>query len=497
MTSSLLNSANLASAHENTVKPLYTPSEHASGIVHIGIGAFHKAHQAVFTDDVLNSCGGDWRITAVSLRRPTARDQLEKQDSLYTVVEKSDNGAQYRVIGAVEKVLVCPEAPEQVVEALASENIKIVTLTVTEKGYCQKDNALDEKHPEILHDLAQLSSGNKNLSIKTMPGLVVAACAARMQTGRQGFTVVSCDNLPHNGKITQNVISTFAHQVDANLAAWIEKNVSFCSTMVDRIVPATTPQALIEVEAAIGLKDDAAVICEPFRQWVIEDNFIAGRPKWEEAGALLVKDVSLYEDMKLRLLNGSHSALAYLGFLAGFTFIHEAINNTTLHQLVKTLMDEDVTPSLQVPEGFDLTTYKEIIRERFANSEVPYKTTQVANDGSQKLPQRLLAVAQHHVTQGQQPKAVPLIVAAWFHFLEGQNAQGDRHEVNDPLAGKLCSLALSLRNNEKQQVKELVEASQIFPETLAGNAEFVAAITHHLKSIHARGILQSVAEVAE
>lgn len=484
-----LNYESLSNVFEPVKKPQYTPSEHRSGIVHIGIGAFHKAHQAVFTDDVLNMHGGDWRITAVSLRRPDARDQLEKQNSLYTVVEKSDGETSPRIIGAVEKVLVCPEDPQQVINTIANTDIKIVSLTITEKGYCQKNGILDTSNVDIAHDLNNLSAP------KSMPGLIVAACAARKQNNASGFTVLSCDNLPHNGKITQNVVMRFAEKVDAELASWIATHISFCSTMVDRIVPATTSADLDEVKNITGLTDDAAVICEPFRQWVIEDNFVAGRPQWEDAGALLVADVTPYEDMKLRLLNGSHSALAYLGFLSGFDFIHQAIANPHLLALTKKLMDEDVTPTLNVPSGFDLDAYKAIIRTRFANSQVPYKTTQVANDGSQKLPQRILAVADHLISGGKQPAVIPAIIAAWFQFLEGQDTHGEQHAVNDPLANTLCPLALKHKANGPKQVQELIAASQIFPEGLIANTEFINNIEHYLAKFHAKGVLTTLAEL--
>lgn len=485
MNKTTLSTANLQQVKAGVTLPKYTPSEHKSGIVHIGIGAFHKAHQAVFTDDVLNMHGGDWRITAVSLRRPDARNQLEKQDNLYTVVEKTDGKITPRVIGAVEKVLVCPENPQQVIDTLASASTKIVSLTITEKGYCQKNGALDTLNSDIVHDLANLQAP------KSMPGLIVAACASRKAQNLAGFTVMSCDNLPHNGKITQAVVLAFAQQVSDELAKWIQTHVSFCSTMVDRIVPAMTDKGLNEVEALIGLKDDAAIICEPFRQWVIEDNFIAGRPKWEDAGALLVSNVTIYEDMKLRLLNGSHSTLAYIGFLCGYTFIHEAIANPALCSLVKTFMDNDVTPTLDIPQGFDIEAYKVIIRERFANSCVPYKTTQVASDGSQKLPQRILAVAQNTLENGKQPQTLALIIAAWFQFLEAKDINGNSYTVNDPMADALVAAAQAA-TSEKQQVEALISASDIFPESVKNNTDFITRITTFLQNLHSQGALKVV-----
>lgn len=482
------------------ILPAYNPANCASGIVHIGIGAFHKAHQAVYTDDVLNLYGGDWRITAVSLRNPTARDQLTPQDGLYTVVEKNDKQIQHRIIGAVEKVLVAQENPTAVIAVLAQAATKIVSLTITEKGYCQSKGALDLHHPDIAHDL-------KNPAHPiTMPGFIVAACVQRKQQQESGltltasgstpagFTLISCDNLQHNGQITRAVVIGFAQQIDAELAQWINDNITFCSTMVDRIVPATTPQDITDTRLALGFEDAATVICEPFRQWVIEDNFCNGRPRWEDAGALIVKDVTPFETMKLRLLNGSHSALAYLGFLSGYHYIHQAIANPEFYSLIAKLMDDEVSPTLAVPTGFELAPYKKTIRDRFANSQVPYKTTQVANDGSQKIPQRLLATANELIQQGRRPHIIALIIAAWFRFLEAEDSEGNSFEINDPLARQLTPVAREHRQDEKKQVNLLMETSGIFADSLMINEDFKQDIIDRLTQMHRVGVALTVTD---
>lgn len=494
MITNRLNRATLATlsttapAATKMILPTYNPAQHASGIVHIGIGAFHKAHQAVYTDDVLNLYGGDWRITAVSLRNPTARDQLAPQDGLYTAVEKSDNNIQYRVIGAVEKVLVAPENPAAVIAVLAQAATKIVSLTITEKGYCQSRGALDLQHPDIIQDLKTPQHPI------TMPGFIVAACAQRKQQHAAGFTLISCDNLPHNGRITRAVVIEFAQQIDAELAQWISDNIAFCNTMVDRIVPATTPQDIIDTRLALGFEDTATVICEPFRQWVIEDNFCNGRPRWEDAGALIVKDVTPFETMKLRLLNGSHSALAYLGFLSGYQYIHQAIANPEFYSLIEKLMNDEISPTLAVPMNYELESYKKTIRDRFANSKVPYKTTQVANDGSQKIPQRLLATASELIQQGRRPAIIALIIAAWFRFLEAEDNQGHSFEVNDPLAKQLTTVARAHRHDEQQQVNLLMETFGIFPDVLMTSDLFKQDITDRLTQIHRQGVALTITE---
>ncbi len=481
-----LHFSTLKNCSENVILPRYNPEQHASGIVHIGIGAFHKAHQAVYTDDVLNKFGGDWRITAVSLRNPNARDQLAPQNGLYTVVEKNDAAITYRIIAAVEKVLVAPENPAAVIAVLAQASTKIVSLTITEKGYCSEKGALDLKNKHIQDDLKNLTAPS------TMPGFIVAACAQRKQHQQAGFSLISCDNLSHNGRITRAVVLEFAEQYDASLANWIRDNVTFCSTMVDRIVPATSAQDIINTSQYIGMEDLATVICEPFRQWVIEDNFCTARPRWEEVGALIVKDVTPFENMKLRLLNGSHSTLAYLGFLCGYQYIHNAIADPALHLLVEHLMDDEVSPTLNVPEGFAFDLYKKEIRTRFSNSLVPYKTTQVASDGSQKLSQRLLNTAVELIQQGYRPKIIPFIIAAWFRYLTGIDEAGNIFTVTDPKANELTPLASALYRDEIERVKTLAKVAEIFPAELISHEQFMKDIAYWLTKINAQGTALSV-----
>lgn len=485
-----LNFSTLKNCATDVILPRYNPEQHASGIVHIGIGAFHKAHQAVYTDDVLNKFGGDWRITAVSLRNPGARDQLAPQNYLYSLVEKSDAAITYRIIAAVEKVLVAPENPAAVIALLAQSSIKIVSLTITEKGYCQTKGALELHNLQIQHDLKNPATPT------TMHGFLVAACAQRKQNNQCGFTVISCDNLAHNGNITRAVVLAFAAEWDASLANWISDNVTFCSTMVDRIVPATCAPDIQDASQHIGMEDQATVISEPFRQWVIEDNFCTARPPWEEVGALIVKDVIPFENMKLRLLNGSHSVLAYLGFLAGHTYIHEALADPAMHLLIENFMDHEVTPTLQVPEGFTLELYKKEIRTRFSNSLVRYKTTQVASDGSQKLLQRWLNTAVELIQLGYRPKIIPFVLAAWFRYLTGVDEGGNVFEVVDPKSHLLTPLACNTlpasHSDEMQRVKALAKATDIFPAALIANESFMKDIAYWLTKINTQGIRFSI-----
>lgn len=463
------------------ILPAYKLDEHASGIVHIGIGAFHKAHQAVYTDDALNKYGGDWRITAVSLRNPTARDQLAPQDNLYTVIERGDDSTSYRVIGAIEKVLVAPENPSVIIELLAHPTIKIVTITITEKGYCQINGSLDLTHPDIQHDLQHPTTP------RTMAGFIVAGCALRRQKDLPGLTIISCDNLAHNGQVTRNTVLHFAEQCDPSLAEWIKNHLGFCSTMVDRIVPATTEQDIDSLKEYLGVDDQAAVVCEPFRQWVIENNFCTERPRWDEVGVMIMDNVTFFEKMKLRLLNGSHSTLAYIGFLMGYEYIYQAIADPVLYSFIEKFMDEEVTSTLYVPPGFDLDIYKATIRKRFANSQIPYKTMQVANDGSQKLPQRLCATAIDLLNKNQPLKFISFIMAAWIRFLSGKDEMGHSFDIKDPKAFELMNLAGNIYSGEVHY-KKLSEILAIVSPKLIEHREFVDSVASWLAGINEMGI---------
>ena len=472
---------------KNTVElPHYTPAEHASGIVHLGIGAFHKAHQAVYTDTLLNLAGGDWRIQAVSLRQPTARDQLNPQNGLYTLLTKTDGALHWRIIGAVEAVWVARENPQAVINLLAQPAIKVVTLTITEKGYYQIQGALDLSHPDIQQDLNNLTNPI------TMPGFIVAACAQRMRNQQPGFTLLSCDNLAHNGRVTRAVILAFAEQIDAALAQWINHNIAFCSSMVDRIVPATTAESHTAINTYLGLDDYASVVSEPFSQWIIEDNFCSDRPHWELAGALVVKDVTPYENLKLRLLNGGHSLLAYIGFLLGYDFIHQAMANPDLRQLLQLFMDSEVTPVITAPEGIVMEHYKATICARFANNLVPYKTAQVASDGSQKLPQRWLATANELIAKHQQPRIIPFALAAWLRYLTGVSEAGEAYTVNDPQAEQLTPLARAYHPQHAPDIQPLLAATGIFSRELLSQNEFMEGLERWLASIHTQGMEASL-----
>ncbi len=477
-----LNAANLKNINRSVQVPQYERNQYRSGIVHIGIGAFHRAHQALFTDDALNKYGGNWRIIGVSLRHADTQEKLAPQDYLYTVTEKSDSSSSTRVVGSIEKVIVAPQNPQLAIDTLTDPNIKIVTVTVTEKGYYFLKSGLDFDAFDIQFDLTNLQAPT------TFPGLLTAACAQRKKNGIEGFTVISCDNLQNNGGIARCIVNAFAQKVSHELADWIERNIYFCSSMVDRIVPAITEKEVDEASDKIMLEDRAALICEPFKQWVIENNFHSDRPQWDGVGATITNNVPQYEKMKLRLLNGSHSALAYLGLIAGLTYVHKAMATDYLAQFVDHLMKRELALSLKIPEDFDLENYIETIQRRFLNTQVPYRNLQVASDGSKKLLQRLLDPAVELSNMNKPTNAIALVIAAWFRFLEGKDEHKREIVIVDPISEKLMAAARTGDKTEATQVDALINACNMFPDQTRQNAGFKADITKYLTMMHQQGV---------
>lgn len=482
-----LGAAGLDRLPPEVARPAYDRAALPVGIVHLGLGAFHRAHQAVYTDDVLNGEPGPFGICGVSLRSPGVRDRLAPQDGLYTVAERS-GGERLRVVGCLKQMLVGPEDPAQVVPRIARPGIAVVSLTVTEKGYCHDpaSGTLDPDHPDIRHDLAEPARPRSAI------GVLVAGLEARRLAGLAPPTVVSCDNLPSNGRTLRRVALAFAALRDDRLARWIEGEVAFPGTMVDRIVPATTAQDATRIAAALGADDAAPVVCEPFRQWVIEDAFSGPRPAWERAGAELVGDVAPYEEMKLRLLNGSHSALAYLGYLAGFEHVFEVMQAPELVAFMRRMMVLEVAPTLDVPT--DLDAYQASLVERFANRALAHRTQQIAMDGSQKLPQRLLGTVRDQLRAGGPIRHLSLAVAAWMRYAAGRDEQGRPIPVADPLADRFRQVAALAGNDPAPLAAGFLDLHEVFGDDLPGDARFVAAVTDALRALLERGARAAVAE---
>ncbi len=461
---------------------------HTVGIVHLGLGAFHRAHQALYTDEVANDRFG---ICGVSLKTPGARDALAPQDGLYTIVEKSPAGTRRRIVGSVLEARFLGDERDEVHRRLIAPDTAIVSLTITEKGYGHDpaSGALNPAHPEIAHDLAAPEHPGSAI------GLIVAALDARRHTHGRPFTVLTCDNLPHNGPLVRGLTLAYAQRLDAALAQWIDANVTFPATMVDRIVPATTPADVEANDAALGVHDAAAVVCEPFRQWVIEDAFVGARPPWERAGAQLVTDVAPFEAMKLRLLNASHSAFAYLGYLAGHEFIYQVAAVPAFVAFMRALMAE-VSPTIAVPPGQDLAAYCDALVERFANPALPHKTRQIAMDGSQKLPQRLLGTVRDDLAARRPIDALALAVAGWMRYMCGVDEAGRTIDVQDPLARELARVAAANDRDPAALVRGFTSLTQIFGDDLPNDPRFTAPVTRALADLFAHGAAATVARAA-
>ena len=485
-----LNQAQLTSLPADVILPQYDRSKLKAGIVHLGIGAFHRAHQAFYTETVLNKFGGDWGIIGCSLRSPTVRDQLEPQDGLYTLVERSGDGEKLQVIGSVIKNLVGPENPAELVNVMAQPNIKIVSITITEKGYCHDPATgnLNGFHPDIQHDLENIDNP------KSAIGFLVAALSKRFKAGIKSFTALSCDNLPNNGELLEKVVVQFAEKISTELAIWIRTNTCFPSTMIDRIVPATTEEDRREIEARIGVRDEGLVIAEPFTQWIIEDKFSDDRPQWESAGALVVDDVRIFENIKLRLLNGSHSIMAYTGYLSGFDYISEVMNEPTFVNMVKQYMVREAGETIIAPASFDIENYKQQLRDRFSNRALKHRTWQIAMDGSQKLPQRLLGSLRDQLKANGHIDIVCLGVAAWIRYISGTDEKGNPIDVSDPLATELRALCDINSGNTEATVKAIVSLPKVFGQDLINEEIFIATTIGWLEKFYAKGVLATIRE---
>ena len=487
MTYPRLSAALLAAADSPTPLAPWRHSDLPARIVHLGIGAFHRAHLAWYTDALMQSAGnrgGIWPIIGVSLRSADVAALLNPQQGLYSLKQSSATQQNTQLIQSVLGVLVAPEDPAAVIALLAAPTTDIISLTVTEKGYCLDlvSRRLDLNHPDIVFDLAHPHSP------KSAIGYLVAGLAARYAAATAAPTILCCDNLPQNGQTFARLVTQFAEQQDPALAVWIAENVAFPSSMVDRIVPATTAADVEALAAQSGYLDPAMVQTEQFSQWVIEDRFAGPRPAWELVGALLVADVTPFEHAKLRLLNGAHSALAYLGILCGYPYVHQVVADPLLLRYLRHLMHRELLPTLIAPDGIDLAAYVEDLLTRFANPALAHRTLQIAMDGSQKLPQRLLVAAQQRLQCGLPVDAICFAVAAWLRCSMGFDAKGDPLELADPLAARLLQIRLEHWFPIDQLVSEYLQLTQVFSADLLAQPQFAERLTYWLSYILANGV---------
>jgi fructuronate reductase len=418
-----LSSDSLNGLPASIARPGYNPDERGIGIVHFGIGAFHRAHQAVYTDDAMATADGDWRILGVSLRSAAVRDQMAPQDGLYTLVERRAAGSKARIIGSVADVVMASEASERLVATLAASTTFIASFTITEKGYCRAaDGSLDFGQADERSAYHYLAT----------------AFARRRVTGLPGLTLLSCDNLAANGEQLRRLMCEYLDRHAPDLGNWFETECACPSTMVDRIVPATAADDRTEIEGLLGVRDEAVVVTEPFSQWVIEDKFTGPRPNWERHGAQITSEVHAFETAKLRMLNGAHSALAYIGLQRGHEYVHQAIADPVLGNLVNDLMRGEALPTIEAAPGQDLGAYADALLERFANPALNHKLIQIAMDGSQKIPQRWLETLAAAQVRGRRCPAILAAMAAWLRHVRGDN-KARWGEVSDPRAEELAA----------------------------------------------------------
>ncbi|SFR01455.1 mannitol dehydrogenase family protein [Poseidonocella sedimentorum] len=471
-----------AAALPDTVqRPAYRREAHGPGIVHIGLGAFHKAHQAVYTDDALAASAGDWRIIGVSLRSTAPAEELTPQDGLYTILERSSGGTRARVIGSLAAALSLRTDRAAVLAALRAPTTRIVSLTVTEKGYGidRRTGGVNPEHPAIAADLANPDAPTG------VAGLLVWALKARRAAGIAPFSVLCCDNLPENGAMVRALLADFARRAAPELVDHIETEVAFPATMVDRITPARGPETLQLAEDLTGFQDAAAVETEAFHQWVIEDRFPSGRPDWAAGGALFVEDVRPFEEMKLRMLNGAHSMLAYTGFLAGHKYVRDVMADAALAPLVRRHLAAAAATLDPLP-GVDFAAYAEDLAQRFANPHLAHETYQIAMDGSEKMPQRVFAPALDALRRGQSLDAFAFATAAWMRYTLGRRDDGHAYDLRDPLGAALQrdpapETAVAL-------IAHLNSLPGLIPEALQTNAVWQSSVETALNTMLRNGM---------
>ena len=490
-----LSPAHLAQLPAAVRRPAFDRKQLRAGIVHLGLGAFARAHLAAINDDALDAgAAPDWGLQGVSLRHAEVRDALAPQQGLYSLSLRDAAGVQTRVIGSVLGGLVASEDPQAMAKLIASADTRIVSLTVTEKGYCHDPatRELNFAHPDIAHDLAHAAEPRSAI------GLVVRGLEARRAKGGAPVTLLSLDNLPANGDTLRGLVLAFADRVDGSLVRWIERVCSFPNSMVDRIVPRATADDRAAAAEAIGADDAAAVVAEPFLAWAVEDRFAAGRPDWAAGGAQFVEHAAPYEALKLRLLNGAHSAIAYLGVQAGWQTVDAASAQPALARFIDVLLRDEVAPTVaaQLP-GFDLDAYRAQLLRRFANPALAHRCLQIAMDGSQKLPQRWLGTLRDRLAAGAPIDRLALALAAWCVHLRGHDEAGRRYRIDDPLAAELVRLhahAMS-RPHVHAQAAAFTRFAPVFGD-LADEPRLVAALAAALERLLNQGAAAALQALA-
>jgi mannitol 2-dehydrogenase len=486
-----LNASNLSSLPKDLPVPSYDREALRTGIVHFGVGGFHRAHQAMYVDRLMSAgTARDWAICGVGVMPADRRmrDVMVAQDGLYTLVVKAPDGSlSARVIGSITQYLFAPDDPDAVVEKMSSPDVRIVSLTVTEGGY--NINAVTGEfvadNPDVRHDLAP------GAAPRTTFGLITAALARRRERGLPPFTIMSCDNIQGNGHAARRSFVAFATLLDPDLGRYVEDTVRFPNSMVDRITPVTTDDDRDEVRKRFGVDDAWPVVCEPFTQWALEDVFNQGRPPFEDAGVQVVADVEPYELMKLRLLNASHQALCYFGYLAGYRLVHEVAQDPLFAGFLLAYMDREATPTLEPVPGIDLDEYKHQLIDRFSNAQVRDTVARLCAESSDRIPKWLLPVIRHNLETGGEIVRSTAVVASWARYAEGVDEQGRPIEVVDRLRDTLVAAAA----RQQEDPLAFIANRELFGD-LIDNERFVSTYRSALASLHTKGARATLEDLA-
>ncbi|GAA3341417.1 mannitol dehydrogenase family protein [Amorphoplanes nipponensis] len=486
-----LKQENLSSLPADLPVPAYDRGALRTGIVHFGVGGFHRAHEAMYLDRLMTAGQAlDWAVCGVGVMPADRRmaEVLHAQDGLYTLVVKAPDGTlEPRVIGAIKEYLYAPDDPEAVIEKMASPEVRIVSLTITEGGY--NFNAVTGEfvadHPDVQHDL------RPGVAPRTTFGLITAALARRRERDVPPFTIMSCDNIQGNGHAARRSFVAYATLRDPELGEWVEQHVAFPNSMVDRITPVTTDDDRAEVRKRWGVDDAWPVVCEPFTQWTLEDVFPQGRPPFEDAGVQVVADVEPYELMKLRLLNASHQALCYFGYLAGYRLVHEVAQDPLFARFLLAYMDREATPTLEPVPGIDLDSYKRQLLERFSNAQVRDTVARLCAESSDRIPKWLLPVIRHNLETGGEIVRATAVVASWARYAEGVDEHGDPIEVVDRLKDTLTAAA----RRQREDPLAFIANRDLFG-ALSEHERFVSAYRSALSSLHHKGARATLEELA-
>ncbi|MCC3278594.1 mannitol dehydrogenase family protein [Arthrobacter sp. zg-Y40] len=487
-----LSEESLSHLPPGVARPGYDRSQLSTGIVHFGVGGFHRAHQAMYLDTLMNQgLALDWAICGVGVLPQDAamKTVLDSQDCLYTLMLKYPDGTrEARVIGSIVEYLYAPEDPEAVIEKMALPGTRIVSLTITEGGYSISDTTgeFDAGTPQVAADLAPgaVPSG--------VFGLVTEALRRRRDRGLGAFTVMSCDNIPGNGEVARKAFGEFARLLDPELGEWVLANVAFPSSMVDRITPVTTDEDRTLLAQEFGVEDAWPVVSEDFAQWALEDTFVQGRPPWEDAGVSVTADVEPFERMKLRLLNCGHQGIAYLGYLAGYRYAHEAVADPKLARFLLDYMDKEATPTLLPVPGVDLDAYKRRLLERFGNEYVRDTLARLCAESSDRIPKWLVPVVRENLARDGEVSRSAAIIAAWARYAEGVDEAGEPINVLDRHREDVMKAAA--RNREDPLA--FVSQPQFFGE-LAADPRFTGAYLAALDALHRHGAKAAVAGLVD